>query len=135
MPEPTSAAASLTTLVASTVVVAPVLSVFGVPLGLQADVLLAGFLGAVAAIALLDIVPSSGDTTRELLRTSLRRIGAAVGSAVTAGYLTPLVSLFASVPGSATLAVAFVTGAGAQRLLKTLLNRLAQNVSNGGGAK
>ncbi len=138
MPEPTSAAASLTTLVASTVVVAPVLSVFGVPLGLQADVLLAGFLGAVAAIALLDIVPSSGDTTRELLRTSLRRIGVAVGSAVTAGYLTPLVSLFANVPSSAALAVAFVVGAGAQRLLKKVLRRLEQNVagpSNSGEAQ
>lgn len=131
MPEPTSTAASIGVLAASTVVAAPVLTAFGVPLGLHADMLLAGFLGAVAAIALLDIVPASGDTARELVRTSLRRVGVAVGSAVTAGYLTPLVSIFASVPDSASLAVAFVTGAGAQRLLKSTLDRLS-NYAGGG---
>lgn len=131
MPEPASTSASIAVLAASTVVAAPVLTAFGVPLGLHADTLLAGFLGAVAAIALLDIVPSSGDTARELVRTSVRRVGVAVGSAVTAGYLTPLVAIFASVPDSASLALAFVTGAGAQRMLKVALDRVSQYTGGG----
>ena len=58
MAEPTSVATA-TLLMAGAAV--PTITAFGVPLGLRPDVLLAGFLGAMAAIALLNTVPSSGD--------------------------------------------------------------------------
>lgn len=94
----------------------PALTAFGVPLGLRADVLLAGFLGALAAIALLNSVPSSGDSLRELLQTTLRRAFVAIASSVTAGYLAP-----AALPDHLALAsllgIAFVVGAGAQKAL------------------
>jgi hypothetical protein len=126
MPEPTTASAAIT--VATGAAAVPVLTLFGVPLGLQADQLLAGFAGAIAAMALLDSVPSSGDTIRELFRTSVKRIGVAVGSAVTAGYLVPLVGLVANVPQALSLSLCFLVGAGAQRFLKAAIERSARRV-------
>jgi hypothetical protein len=114
MPEPVLPAAA--TIAAQAVVVAP-LTVFGMKLGLQADVLLAGFCGSVTAMALLNTVPTTGDTLRELLRTSMRRVGVAIGSALFAGYTAPLSLLLANVPGSLVLSMAFLLGAGAQYLL------------------
>lgn len=111
MPEPLSTATG--TLVAATVAV-PAITLLGVPLGLRPDVLIAGFAGAIAAIGLLNAVPSTGDTWRELLRTSARRIGFAVASALTAGYLAPA----AQVPEGFILGAAFVVGAGAQHALR-----------------
>lgn len=118
MPEPTSIA----TLAGSAVAV-PVLTIAGVSLGLRADVLLAGFAGAVAAMTLLNTVPASGDTTRELMRTTLKRVGVAVGSAVTAGYTAPLMAMLNGVPEALVLGVSFVVGAGAMRLLPWLIER------------
>lgn len=111
MPEPISVASA--TLAGATVAV-PALTLLGVPLGLRPDVLIAGFAGAIAAIGLLNAVPSTGDTWRELLRTSARRIGFAVASALTAGYLAPA----AQVPEGFMLGAAFVVGAGAQQALR-----------------
>ncbi len=119
MAEPTSAAAA--TLVATAVTV-PALTAFGVPLGLRPDLLLAGFNGAIVAIILLNTVPGTSDTWRELVRLSFRRMAVAFASSLTAGYATPLVSsLFASSP--ALLSSAFVVGAGAQWVLLSLITR------------
>lgn len=113
--------------IATAAAAVPVLTLFGIPLGLHADVLLAGFAGAVAAMGLLNSVPSSGDTLRELMRTSMRRVGVAVGSAVTAGYLTPLVGLISNLPPSLNLAIAFVVGAGAQSILPWVISVTTKN--------
>ena len=129
MPEPTTSAAAAT--LATSAVVVPVLSMLGVSLGLRADVLLAGFCGAVAAIALLNTVPAEGDTWRELLRTSLKRVGVALGSAVTAGYTAPLLALINGVPDALILSVSFISGAGAPHLLPWLITR----VGRGGGVR
>lgn len=123
MPEPTSTA--IGTLTAQALAV-PVLTVAGVGLGLRPDVLLAGFSGAVAAMTLLNTVPATGDTLRELVRTTVKRVGVAVGSAVTAGYTAPLVALVNGVPEALILGVAFVVGAGAMQLLPLLIDRLGK---------
>ena len=123
MPEPTSSAAA--TLAAQAAAV-PVLAIAGISLGLRADVLLAGFCGAVAAMTLLGTVPGAGDTWRELLRTSLRRVGVSIGSAVTAGYIAPLLALINGVPEVLILSVAFIAGAGAQQMLPWLIERLGK---------
>lgn len=140
MPEPTSTAATAATLLSLTLA-PPVLSIAGVSLGLRPDVLLAGFSGAVAAMALLNTVPATGDTWRELLRTSLRRVGVALASAATAGYMAPLLSLIDGTPGVLLLSVAFGVGAGAQTVLASYIERLrgralqpAPNDQAGGGA-
>lgn len=123
MPEPTTAA-TVATIVAGTVAV-PTLSVAGVSLGLRPDLLIAGFSGALVAVVLLNSVPSSGDTWRELLRTTGRRMAVACASSLTAGYLTPLVLLFASLPDPVALGAAFAVGGGAQKVLRALIARFA----------
>ena len=128
MPEPTSTTAALTLLAGAGAI--PMLSAFGVPLGLRADLLIAGFFGSLVAIILLNSVPSSGDTWEQLLRTTMRRMFVAFASSVTAGYLTPLVLLMASMPDTLLLSVAFATGGGAQKVLMTIISR----VSGQGGA-
>jgi hypothetical protein len=121
MPEPTSSAAA--TLVGQALAV-PALTVAGISLGVRPDVLLAGFCGAVAAIGLLNTVPSTGDTLLELVRTSVRRVGVTVGSAVTAGYIAPLLNVVNGVPDWLVLSVGFVAGAGAPKILPWLIERL-----------
>ena len=101
----------------------PVLAVAGVSLGLRADVLLAGFAGSVAAMSLLNTVPGTGDTWRELVRTTLRRFMVAISSAMTAGYVSPLAGLVWNVPEPLALGFSFVVGAGAQAALLVLLAR------------
>jgi hypothetical protein len=124
MPEPVSTAAS--TLAAASVAV-PAVTLIGVPLGLRPDVLIAGFCGALAAIALLNAVPSSGDTWRELLRTTGRRIAFAVASSLTAGYLAPILPA----PGAALLGAAFTIGACAQHALRwAIKQRTGASTSN-----
>lgn len=128
MPEPTASAAAAATL-ASQAVALPALTLFGLALGLQADVLLAGFCGAVAAMTLLNSVPASGDTWVELLRTSARRVGVAIGSALTAGYTAPLLQLQVwqgLVPPALILSAAFVVGAGAMQILPGLIERFGK---------
>ena len=107
--------------------VAPQVIIFGIALGLRADVLVAGFCGAVVAMAFFNTVPSTGDTALELFRTTWRRMGYALASAMTAGYLTPLFMLLDGeklrIPESLMLSVAFVAGAGAQRYLAKFIKK------------
>lgn len=125
MPEPVNTA----TIVAGAAAV-PVLSAFGVPLGLRPDELLAGFGGALAAIAFLNSVPSTGDTWRELVRTSVRRVFVAMASALTAAYLVPMTKTISPVPVPLEfeLGLCFVCGAGAQRMLRVAIDKTAQKV-------
>jgi hypothetical protein len=120
MPEPTSTAVAT---IAAQAAAVPVLTLFGMGLGLRADILLAGFAGAVAGITLLNSVPAVDDSLHELLRTSLKRVGVSVGSAVFAGYAAPLVGLINGIPSSMVLGVAFIAGAGAMKLLPRLIDR------------
>lgn len=131
MPEPTVPAAAAIATLAPPAITVTALSILGVSLGLRADVLLAGFCGAVAAMALLDSVPSSGDTWKELLRTSLKRCGVAIGSAVTAGYIAPLLGLINGVPADLILSVAFLAGAGAMQMLPWLIERFGKGQGSG----
>lgn len=126
MPEPTSttAAAAVLHTVGTPAIAVPLITVMGVSLGLRADVLLAGFAGSVAAMSLLNTVPSTGDTWRELVATSLRRLMVAVASSGFAGYAAPLLALVNGVPEQLLLSVAFIAGAGAQ----SILQRIVMNV-------
>lgn len=124
MPEPTTTAMGVGTLAAAAVSTSA-LTAFGVPLGLHADLLIAGFAGSLVAIILLNTVPGSGDTWRELLRTTLRRMAVAFASSLTAGYLTPLAMLFAQLPEALLLGGAFAVGGGAQQVLMFVIKRLA----------
>lgn len=121
--DPTSSAGAVATL-SGAAVSASAITAFGVPLGLHADVLLAGFFGSLVAIILLNTVPGAADTWQELLRTSTRRLAVAWASSVTAGYITPLVLLMADVPQGLLLSMAFMIGAGAQRVLVWLMARM-----------
>jgi len=122
MPEPTSTAAATLAAAAATI---PMISAFGVPLGLRADFLIAGFAGSLVAIILLNSVPGSSDTWRELVRTTRRRMMVAFASSLTAGYLTPLAMLVAALPESLLLGGAFAVGGGAQQVLMFAIRRLS----------
>ncbi len=118
MAEPTTTAAAT---VAGAAVSTSALTAFGMPLGLQADLLLAGFSGALVAIILLNTVPGGSDTWQEMLRLSVRRLAVAWASSITAGYLTPLAALISAVPPELLLSMAFLVGVGAQRALIVLM--------------
>ncbi|MGW8422872.1 hypothetical protein [Comamonas sp. HJ-2] len=136
MPEPTSTSVGLSTLVA-TGLSSTAVTAFGVPLGLHADVLCAGFSGALAAIILLNSVPGSTDSWRELVKTTTRRMAVVATSSLTAGYITPLMMLSASIPmekKELVLASAFVVGCGAQKLLAMFMRKFAKPTKNGGQA-
>jgi len=120
MAEPTTSAAVTFAAVGAAV---PVLTAFGVPLGLRADMLLAGFLGACAAMVLLNIVPPGGDTLANVLGTMVRRGAVAVASALTAGYLVPVLAEHSALVGQ--LGYSFLAGAGAQKILALAVERLA----------
>lgn len=122
MAEPASSVAAAT--LAAGAAAIPMITAFGIPLGLRADLLVAGFAGSLVAIILLNTVPSTGDTWRELARTTARRMLVAMASSLTAGYLTPLVLLVANVPAALILGVAFAVGGGAQRVLIGAINRV-----------
>lgn len=128
MAEPTTTAAAAT--LAATSLTMPVLTLFGVPLGLRPDFLMVGFFGSLVAIVMLNSVPSLGDTWSALLRTTLRRMFVAMASALTAGYLTPMVQLMAQLPDAAVLGGVFVVGAGAQRVLLAAMSRIAPQTAN-----
>lgn len=135
MADPISPTAA--TLAASSVTAVP-LVIAGVSLGLQVDVLIAGLAGAVAAIVLLDSVPRTNDSWRELLRSTGKRVSVAVVSAAVAGYLSPVAAAIlggvlpataADPLGRATaLACALILGGGAQRFLKALVDRGARKI-------
>lgn len=103
----------------------PVITLFGVPLGLRADLLVVGFFGSLVAMVLLDSVPSSGESLAHLLRTTLRRMLVAAASAATAGYVTPLALVVANVPDALLLPGAFAVGVGAKSVLSAAVMRLA----------
>lgn len=124
MPEPTSTAAGVATMAVAAASTSA-LTAFGVPLGLRADLLIAGFAGSLVAIILLNTVPGTGDTWRELLRTTLRRMAVAFASSLTAGYLAPLALLVAQLPESLLLGGAFAVGGGAQQVLMFAIKRLS----------
>lgn len=126
MPEPTSTTAA--TFAAASVAM-PVLTAFGVPLGLRPDLLIAGFAGSLVAIILLNTVPPSGDTWQEMLRTTVRRMAVVLASSLTAGYTVPLALLLASLPDSLLLSGAFAVGGGAQQVLAFLIRRLSGGAS------
>ena len=120
MPEPASTAAVT---IAAASLAMPALTAFGVPLGLRADLLIAGFAGSLVAIILLNSVPGANDTWRHLLQTTLRRMAVACASSITAGYMTPLALLMANVPESLLLSTAFLVGTGAQKVLISSLRK------------
>lgn len=122
MPEPTSTAVATVVAAAAT---STAITAFGVPLGLRADLLIAGFAGSLVAIVLLNTVPSTGDTWQHLLRTTLRRMAFACASSLTAGYLTPLAMLVAQLPQALLLGGAFAVGGGAQQVLLFSIRRLS----------
>jgi NaMN:DMB phosphoribosyltransferase len=128
MAEPTTSAAAATLAVAAVTV--PPLMVLGISTGLRPDMLLAGFFGSLAAMALLNTVPSSGDTWRHMLRTTGRRVCNAGASAALAGYLGPSMLELAGIPDRYALALAFVAGAGAQSVLQLAVARLANFTQN-----
>lgn len=125
MPEPTSTTTASVATLAAAGVSMPIITVLGVPLGLRADLLIAGFFGSLVAIILLNSVPGVGDTWQQLLRTTMRRMMVAVASSVTAGYLTPLSLLVASLPDALVLSAAFAVGGGAQQVLMFAIRRLS----------
>ncbi len=125
MPEPTSTAAAVVTLAAAGASI-PVLTVLGVPLGLRADLLIAGFAGGIAAIGLLNSVPGTDDTWREMLRLGRRRVFVTVCSALTAGYSTPVLMPFENISVSFLLGGAFIVGAGAQQVLAAAIKRFVK---------
>lgn len=131
MPEPiiTPAAATIATATAAV----PALTAFGVNLGLRPDVLVAGFAGALVAIVLLHSVPSDGDTWQHLMRATTRRVAVALASSLTAGYITPLALLMANLPDSLLLGVAFAVGAGAQSILRGVIERIKPLPNGAGG--
>ena len=133
MPEPTSTTAAVVTLTATGLTV-PMLSVFGVSLGLRADVLIAGFFGSLVAIILLNSVPSEGDSWQHLVRTTFKRMFVALASSVTAGYLTPLALLLANLPDALLLSAAFGVGGGAQRVLLVVIAKFGTPSASTGGA-
>ena len=123
MPEPTSTTVTVATLAATGISI-PMLTLFGVPLGLRSDVLIAGLLGSLIGIILLNTVPGDTDTVAHLLRTTMRRMFVAMASSITAGYLTPLVLLLSSFPDSLLLTCACIVGGGAQQFLIAAIRRL-----------
>lgn len=118
MPEPTTSAATF----AGATIAVPVLTAFGVPLGLRPDVLIAGFAGALVSIVLLNAVPSAGDTWRHLVRTTGRRMCVVIAGSLTAGYLTPMLLTDAAATAW-LLGTAFVVGAAAQRVLQVVIRK------------
>lgn len=124
MAEPTSTTVAAITL-AATGAALPAITILGVPLGLRADLLIAGFFGSLVAIILLNSVPSEGDTWAHLVRTTLRRMFVAIASSLVSGYLTPLAMLMANLPDPLLLCGAFATGAGAQRVLLFAIMRMS----------
>ena len=132
MPEPTSTAAGIATL-AVTAVSTTAVTAFGIPLGLRADVLVAGLFGSLGAIVILNTVPGTGDTWRELVRTTVRRMLVAVASSLTAGYLTPMFVPAVYISEPLQLGAAFVIGAFAQRMLVVARDRLSPPGQSGAG--
>jgi hypothetical protein len=121
MPEPTVTA---TAIGAATAV--PLLTVFGVSLGLNPGLLVAGAFGAFVGIVLLNTVPAH----ESLVRTAMRRLMVLLASSVTAGYLTPLMLSVASLSDAVQFGSAFVIGGSAQWVLLAFIRRFVKGVTN-----
>lgn len=102
------------------------ISLFGVSLGLQPVLLIAGAFGAFVGIALLNTVPS--DATAAWWLTALRRIVVMLASAVTAGYLTPVVLALMSLAEPVQYGIAFVVGGSAQWSMQAAIKRVTRTV-------
>lgn len=131
MAEPTTTA--IATLIAAGVTV-PVLSIFGVPLGLRPDLLIAGFSGALVSIVLFNSIPESGDTLAELARTTWRRMCFAAASSLTAGYLAPIALAAISMPDSLLLGCAFAVGGGAQKVMRAAVAKVSGTADSSGAS-
>jgi hypothetical protein len=107
----------------------------GINLGLRPELLALGFAGSIAAISLLNTVPASGDTWRELLRTAFKRVGVALGSSLFAGAFAPLAPLVVAMPDPALSGLAFILGAGAQLLLRKAIAGLGAKLDPTGADK
>lgn len=145
MSEPTITTAAGATIAAAMTTVPP-LVLLGVNLGLRADVLIAGFAGALVAIVLLNSVPSEGDNWQHLMRTTVKRMFVSLASSLTAGYFAPLFVFIvsriifpASEPNPALLEAlllptAFGLGAGAQKALRWTLDKFKSGKPAEGGS-
>jgi hypothetical protein len=122
MAEPASAAAATVT---ATTVTVPVLSLFGVSLGLHPGLLIAGAFGAFVGIVLLNTVPGDG---KPWWYAVLRRMLVMIASSVTAGYLTPVVLSIAVMSDSIQLGMAFVVGGSAQWTMLAVIKRVTRTV-------
>jgi len=127
MADPTST--TVATIVAAPAVVAT-LAIAGVELGLRPDLLVAGFAGALTGIVLLSTVPQEGSGWLAVASATFRRLMVAIVSALTAGYLTPMLLLpteyyYGNGPDAALLlGAAFAVGAGAQQVLRLAMRRI-----------
>lgn len=134
MPEPTTTTAAAVATLSGGALAVPALSLLGMPLGLRADVLVAGFAGALAAVALLNSVPATGDTLRALIETSFKRLFVATTSSLFAGYMTPLLLFTGNLPDSLLLSAAFLAGGGAQKIFAAVLRKFFNDEPPKGGA-
>lgn len=106
-----------------------ILTIFGVSLGLRPDFLVAGMLGAVASIFLLNSVPMEGFGVLARISNMAQRFFVVLSSSVTSGYLAPLVtSLISAMNAELQLGVAFVIGAGARVLLQRIIQRYSDAI-------
>lgn len=123
------------TFVASTLTLAAHLQplvIFGVSTGLRSDVLLAGFVGSVVAMVLLNTVPGQEPGWAGFVASSARRLAVAATSCLTAGYLVAGIGGFDGL--GPTLFFAFVIGAGAQTILPRAIASI-RFVNSGGENK
>lgn len=119
MAEPSSPVVGVTLAVSGAAV--PVLSAFGVPLGISPDVLIAGFAGSLASMVLLNSVPSGGSGLLAVVGTTVRRVMVAAVSSLMAAYVARPVTGALDLNHGWMLLTAFAVGAGAQPILETLV--------------
>lgn len=117
----TDVAASAT----ATTVSVPMLTVAGISLGLHPGLLIAGAFGAFVGMVLLNTVPGEG---KPWWYAVLRRVLVMIASAVTAGYLTPVVMSLAAFNESLQMGTAFLVGGSAQWMMQAFLKRLTRTV-------
>ena len=117
MSEPTTAGAAALSV--------PALTVFGISLGLQPGLLVAGAFGAFVGIVLLNTVPGEG---KPWWYAVLRRMLVMVASSVTAGYLTPVVLSLVSWNESLQMGTAFIVGGSAQWMMQAVIKRVTRTV-------
>ena len=112
-------------LAASVAASVPVLTVAGYSLGLQPGLLIAGSLGAFVGIVLLNTVPGEG---KPWWYAVLRRLLVMVASAITAGYLTPIILAWVTINESSQVGLAFVVGGSAQWMMQAVIKRVTKTV-------